>query len=238
MYSGSTNSKKGLPLVEENRQPPPAPHHREGDGPNDGSWPQRRTSVLDWLVGRLRGQVGDDGVERITTQVVLDILEVPQSRRRAGTNRRLAKLMTELDGRRYEYAALRVGATWSRCAGSRGADFAERRQSRCGAILRAWRADFGRYTLGACWPLRVLLTVARSRHPHPTSRTPINIPNIPPCVRETRGTWASGSSRPPEARFRASALQYFCRPRSACSTSPHGVLHRGRPGRTVKELPF
>ena len=45
---------------------------------------------------RLRGQVGDDGVERITTQVVLDVLEVPQSRRRAGTYRRLAKLMAEL----------------------------------------------------------------------------------------------------------------------------------------------
>jgi hypothetical protein len=47
-------------------------------------------------LGRLRGQVGDDGVERVTTQVVLDVLEVPQSRRRAGTYRRLAKLMAEL----------------------------------------------------------------------------------------------------------------------------------------------
>jgi hypothetical protein len=47
-------------------------------------------------LARLRGQIGDDGVERITTQVVLDVLEVPQSRRRAGTYRRLAKLMAEL----------------------------------------------------------------------------------------------------------------------------------------------
>jgi hypothetical protein len=45
---------------------------------------------------RLRGQVGSDDVERITTQVVLDILEVPQRDRRAGTYRRLAKLMAEL----------------------------------------------------------------------------------------------------------------------------------------------
>jgi hypothetical protein len=45
---------------------------------------------------RLRGQVGDDGVERVTTQVVLDVLEVPQRARRAGTYRRLAKLMSEL----------------------------------------------------------------------------------------------------------------------------------------------
>jgi hypothetical protein len=45
---------------------------------------------------RLRGQIGDDGVQRVTTQLVLDLLEVPQSRRRAGTYRRLAKLMAEL----------------------------------------------------------------------------------------------------------------------------------------------
>jgi hypothetical protein len=45
---------------------------------------------------RLHGQIGDDGVERITTQRVLDILEVAQRARRSGTYRRLAKLMTEL----------------------------------------------------------------------------------------------------------------------------------------------
>jgi hypothetical protein len=45
---------------------------------------------------RLRGQVGDDGVERITTQRVMDILEVHQRARRSGTYRRLAKLMVEL----------------------------------------------------------------------------------------------------------------------------------------------
>jgi hypothetical protein len=45
---------------------------------------------------RLHGQVGDDGIERVTTQVVLDVLEIPQRSRRAGTYRRLAKLMAEL----------------------------------------------------------------------------------------------------------------------------------------------
>jgi hypothetical protein len=45
---------------------------------------------------RLHGQIGDDGVERITTQRVLDILDVPQRARRSGLYRRLAKLMTEL----------------------------------------------------------------------------------------------------------------------------------------------
>jgi hypothetical protein len=45
---------------------------------------------------RLRGQIGDDGVERLTTQAVLDVLQIPQRHRRAGTYRRLSKLMTVL----------------------------------------------------------------------------------------------------------------------------------------------
>jgi hypothetical protein len=45
---------------------------------------------------RLHGQIGDDGVERITTQRVLDFLEVRQRARCSSTYRRLAKLMTEL----------------------------------------------------------------------------------------------------------------------------------------------
>jgi hypothetical protein len=44
----------------------------------------------------LHGQIGDDGIERVTTQAVLDVLQVPQRNRRAGTYRRLAKVMTEL----------------------------------------------------------------------------------------------------------------------------------------------
>jgi hypothetical protein len=45
---------------------------------------------------RLHGQIGDDGIERITTQRVLDVLGVPQRARRSGTYHRLAKLMAEL----------------------------------------------------------------------------------------------------------------------------------------------
>jgi hypothetical protein len=45
---------------------------------------------------RLRGKIGDDGIERITTQAVFDILEIPQRNRTAGACRRLAKLMSEL----------------------------------------------------------------------------------------------------------------------------------------------
>jgi hypothetical protein len=45
---------------------------------------------------RVRGQIGDDGIERITTQLLFDILEVPQRSRGAGACRRLAKLMAEL----------------------------------------------------------------------------------------------------------------------------------------------
>jgi hypothetical protein len=51
-----------------------------------------------WLLplGRVRGKVGDDGIERVTTQHLFDVLEVPQRNRRADACRRLAKLMTEL----------------------------------------------------------------------------------------------------------------------------------------------
>jgi hypothetical protein len=52
---------------------------------------------------RLRGQVGFDGLERISTQTLMDILEVPQRQRTAGTYRHLAKVMAELG-----WAAVRV----------------------------------------------------------------------------------------------------------------------------------
>ena len=47
---------------------------------------------------RVHGKIGDDGIERITTQLLFDILEVPQRSRGAGACRRLAKLMAELGG--------------------------------------------------------------------------------------------------------------------------------------------
>jgi hypothetical protein len=45
---------------------------------------------------RLRGKIGDDRIERIASQAVFDILEVPQGARGAGASRRLAKLMRQL----------------------------------------------------------------------------------------------------------------------------------------------
>jgi len=45
---------------------------------------------------RVRGEVGYDGIERISTQALFDHLEVPQRGRNAGACRHLAKLMREL----------------------------------------------------------------------------------------------------------------------------------------------
>ena len=45
---------------------------------------------------RVCGTVGDDGIERISTQTLFDYLEVLQRSRGAGASRRLAKLMREL----------------------------------------------------------------------------------------------------------------------------------------------
>jgi hypothetical protein len=58
-------------------------------GPSDRS---RRLAPLH----RVCGKVEFDGLERVTSQSLLDMLEVPQRGRTAGTFRRLAKLMTEL----------------------------------------------------------------------------------------------------------------------------------------------
>ena len=48
---------------------------------------------------RVRGKVELDGHERVSSQTLLDLLEVPQRSRTAGTYRHLAKLMTELGWR-------------------------------------------------------------------------------------------------------------------------------------------
>jgi hypothetical protein len=45
---------------------------------------------------RSHGKIGDDGIERITTQTLFDHLEVGQRSRGAGACRRLAKVMREL----------------------------------------------------------------------------------------------------------------------------------------------
>ena len=53
--------------------------------------PQRHRSVAA-TAERLRGKVDFDGMERVSTQHLLDVLELPQRERTAGTYRRLAKL--------------------------------------------------------------------------------------------------------------------------------------------------
>jgi len=45
---------------------------------------------------RVQGKTDYDGIERVSTQPLLDILEVPQNRRTAGTYRTLARVMVEL----------------------------------------------------------------------------------------------------------------------------------------------
>ena len=45
---------------------------------------------------RMRGKIDYDGLERVTTQSLFDVLEVPQRSRTAGACRRLAAVMTEL----------------------------------------------------------------------------------------------------------------------------------------------
>jgi hypothetical protein len=44
----------------------------------------------------VRGKTAFDGLERISTQTVLDIVDIPQRERTAGADRHLAGLMTEL----------------------------------------------------------------------------------------------------------------------------------------------
>jgi hypothetical protein len=57
-----------------------------------------QATIDPWLapLERVRGKVDFDGFERVSSQHVLDFLEVPQHRRKAGTFRHLAKLMTQL----------------------------------------------------------------------------------------------------------------------------------------------
>ena len=57
-----------------------------------------RDSADPWRVRleRVRGQLGDDGIERISTQTLFDHLEVLQRSRGAGACRRLAKVMRDL----------------------------------------------------------------------------------------------------------------------------------------------
>jgi hypothetical protein len=48
------------------------------------------------VLEHLHGKIGDDGIERVTTQTLFDILEILQRNRGAGACRRLAAVMAEL----------------------------------------------------------------------------------------------------------------------------------------------
>jgi hypothetical protein len=54
---------------------------------------QRTAHPWEFPIERLRGEVGLDGVERVSTQTVFDVLEVPQRARTAPACSTLAKLM-------------------------------------------------------------------------------------------------------------------------------------------------
>jgi hypothetical protein len=64
---------------------------------------------------RVRGKVDFfDRLERISSQALLDLLEVPQRKRTAGTFRRLAKVMAELGWTAVGYGISRGADTGSR----------------------------------------------------------------------------------------------------------------------------
>lgn len=74
---------------------------KRGQAPKD-SWHLR-------LEG-LKGKKWDDNIERISTQTVFDILEVPQRSRTAGACRRLSKLMRDLGWHPIKARGLTPGA--------------------------------------------------------------------------------------------------------------------------------
>lgn len=51
-----------------------------------------------WLtrLERVRGKIDFDGLERVSSQTLMDLLEIPQRHRTAGTCRRLARVMAQL----------------------------------------------------------------------------------------------------------------------------------------------
>ena len=65
---------------------------------------------------RLRGKLDYDGLERVTTQTLLDVLEVPQRSRTAGACRRLAAVMAELGWTAVRVRGLTPGGGYCRDA--------------------------------------------------------------------------------------------------------------------------
>src|SRR5262245_18502911 len=66
---------------------------------------------------KLRGTVGDDGVERVSTQCVFDYLEVAQRARGSGTCRKLASGMASLGWTAIRLRAPTRGGYLDRCRG-------------------------------------------------------------------------------------------------------------------------
>ena len=75
-----------------------------------------RNPAVQWSPGL--GKIGEDGIERVTTQTVFGILEVPQSSRGAGACRRPAKLMAELGWNAVRVRGLTRDGYASRFAGT------------------------------------------------------------------------------------------------------------------------
>ena len=61
-----------------------------------------------------------DGLERISSQTLVNLLEVPQRNRTAGTFRRLAKVMAELGWTAARVRDLTRGDTRSKCGAAAG----------------------------------------------------------------------------------------------------------------------
>jgi hypothetical protein len=65
----------------------------------------------------LRGQLGHDGVERITVQTALDVLEIPTRHRSSTTYRRLNRLMAAIGWTPLRVRALNAGGHKDRLRG-------------------------------------------------------------------------------------------------------------------------
>jgi hypothetical protein len=91
-----------------------------------------------WLIRLegVHGKIGDDGVERIGTHELLDILEVPQRCRGVGTTRRIARLMRELGWSAIRMRRLTRGGFLDQVRGY-ARDARDRRGSR--PTPRSWR---------------------------------------------------------------------------------------------------
>jgi hypothetical protein len=66
---------------------------------------------------RLRGRIGDDGVERITTQTVFDFLQVPPRHRSTPAHHRLCSLMVDLGWTSMRIRGLNCGGRKDRARG-------------------------------------------------------------------------------------------------------------------------